>query len=299
MSEGFRALLFLLEPVGVAGVLVPLFVAAVVMIVAWRPWHRGHPVSSGLWGGALSLGGGYLAGAVVIAGWSPIPPLERIHWLFYLTTAATLFGLCDALGAWPTWGRWTLRCYFLITALWLLLRPAMVNNDWTAGDSAVRLTLMCLAGLAFWWALDALADRLPGVSLPLALGVVVAGTVLVLALSEGLPWAQLEMGLLAALAACLVVACWNPQVSLARGASAVLMVLLPGLWLLGYFYADVPLACILLLALGALAAWVGQLPWIARMVPWQAMLLRAAATCLPVACAVARAYSDFPGTEDI
>jgi hypothetical protein len=299
MSEAFRALVFLLEPVGVAGVLLPLLLSAATLALARRPWRRAQPAAGGLWGGALALGGGYLAGAVLTSGWPPIPPLERIHWLFFLTAAATLFGVCDALGPWPRWGRWTLRLYFLITALWLLLRPVMVNNHWQAVDAAGRLALLCLGGLAFWGALDALADRLPGASLPLTLLIVGTGTALVLALCGGLPWARLEVGVLAALAACLGVAGWNPRLSLARGAGAVLMVLLPGMWLLGYFYAEVPLACVLLLALGALAGWLGQFPGIARLTPWQAVLFRVAAALVPVAWAVARAYSDFPGTEDI
>jgi hypothetical protein len=296
MSQAFKAILFLLEPVGMAGVLVPFLLSAGVMVLAWR---RHAPIAGGLWGGALALGAAYLAGAVVIGDWPPIPPGERIHWLFYLAVGATGFGLCEALGSWPAWGRWSLRLYFVFTAVWLLLRPLMVNEQWEVWASFVRLGGICLAGLAFWGALDALAQRLPGVSLPLCLMAVTSGTALVLALSGALPWARLEVTLLAALGGSLLVAWFNPRLRLARGASAVLVAVLPGIWLLGFFYAEVSLGCVLLLALGTLAPWLGQHPWITRRAPWQAVFFRVAVVLLPVAWAVARAYSAFPGTEDL
>jgi hypothetical protein len=298
MSDPFTGLRFLLEPILVGGILVPFVFSAVIFALAWcaARW-RGQEV--GGWPGALALGGGFLAGAPAVLGRPPVAPAESTDWLFYLTAAATVFGLGDGLSSWPSWGRWVLRLYFVATAFGLLLRPALINNHWETWDSLALTAGLCLAGLAWWANLDALSRRLPGAAVPLTLMGVVAGSAAVLALTASARWAQLEAVFLAALAGGLGPAFVRPAPPFARGGSAVATMLLPGMWLVGYCYGDTPLVCILLLSLGAGAAWLGRLRWVARLPLGLGVPLRALAVLGPVVLAVARAYRDWPGVEDL
>ncbi len=107
--------------------------------------------------------------------------------------------------------------------------------------------------------------------------------------------AQLCGAVAAMSGASLVVAWRNGARSLAPGATGVVAILLGYLWLEGYLYWEVPPLSAVLLAVAPAGAWIGHLPWLQRLVAWQANLVRAAAVALPTlgALAVAVAASGY------
>src|SRR5215831_2529790 len=96
ISNFLKPLRFLLGPVLVGGIFVPFVISGMIFVLAWWVGRRRGP-GGGHWAGALALGGGFLAGAPAVLGRPPVPPGESIDWLYYLTGAATLFGLFDGL----------------------------------------------------------------------------------------------------------------------------------------------------------------------------------------------------------
>lgn len=277
------------------GIVLPALVAFAVLIVAWCPWRRKDSPPVGRWGGALALSAGYAVGHVALTGWQPFPPTEVTHWLLYFALAAMAVGLLDALWREPAWLRWGGRLLLAGAVVWLLLRP-IIEYTWGSAQGAAWIVGLGLALLAFWAGLEALSERLSTASLSLILLIVTAGSSVVLLLSGSALLSQLGGAAAATLGACLVVAGRSPTLSLARGAVCVVSVLLAGLWLNGYFYAEAPLTSVLLVALSPTAAWVGQVERVRRLAPWQANLVRVAVVLVPVALAVVTALRASPRT---
>jgi len=268
------------------GVLLPAVVSGIAFVVAWRPWQRDAPVANGIWGGAIALSVGYIVGHVGLLGWPPFPPVEATQWLVYLALASGVFGLIIALWHESTGLRWGLRLLLSGAMPWLILRPVL-KYRWQPIEGVVWLVGLGVAILGFWLMLNALAKRFRGASTPLVLLVVATGGSVTLLLSGSAMLGQLGGVLTAALGASLVIAWWNPTLSLAHGATSVVAILLAGLWMSGYFYAEVPVVSALLLVVSPATAWIGQVEAIQRLGGWKVALIRAAAVCIPVAVAVA------------
>lgn len=287
----------------VTALAISFVVADVALLAAWRPWRRYAPVAGGYWGGAIALGASYAVGHVWLhSRWPPFPPAERKDWLVYLALAATGLGLLDSLLMRPAWSRWGKRAILAGAAVWLLLRTKFANPEdaWAQHPLEGAACLACLAAamLALWGNLEALAERLPGATMPLVLLQVAVGTAGILGLYHSLSLAQLAGAVAAALGASVLVAWWNPALSLARGAVPVVTTLLSGLWIVGYVGLDEPPpACFALLAAAPAAAWIGEWRVVWERAPWLATLVRAAAVAVPVSAAVALAYHGAPATE--
>jgi len=268
------------------GVLLPAVVSGIAFVVAWRPWQRDAPVANGIWGGAIALSVGYVAGHAGLLGWPPFPPVEATQWLVYLALASGVFGLIIALWHESTWLRWGLRLLLSGVMPWLILH-AVLKYRWQPIEGVVWLVGLGVAIFGFWLMLNALAERFRGASTPLVLLVVATGGSVTLLLSGSAMLGQLGGVLTAALGASLVIAWWNPKLSLAHGATSVVAILLAGLWMSGYFYAEVPVVSALLLVVSPATAWIGQVEAIQRLGGWKVALIRAAVVCIPVAIAVA------------
>ncbi len=109
--------------------------------------------------------------------------------------------------------------------------------------------------------LDAPLRRAGGPSLPLCLCVAAGGGSLLLVMSFNGRLALLAAALAACLAVAAALAWWRPAVSLGGGIS-VLAVALPGLLYSGCFLtsSEIPRWTYVLVALGPLGIWVGELP---------------------------------------
>jgi hypothetical protein len=282
--------LFWVKPL-LLGAGVPLVVSLAVLALTRR--RRAAAGAPSGWGGALAVGGGYLAGHAALVGGPPVPPKERVDWLWCLTAAAVLVCTVAGLVAPRDWLRWGLRAPLGGAVLVLLLLPFL--KTWGRGETTVWLAGLGAAGLVLWAGLDAVAARGPGIGAPLLLVLLALGSSLVLLLSGSAVYGQLGLALTAALAGSLVAACWAPSLLPPRGLATVVGVLLSGLWLLGYFYAEVPAVSAALLAAALPAAALVQVrPVRKRLRPWQAVLLGVLVLLVPVTAAVVTAYSASP-----
>jgi hypothetical protein len=269
----------------------PLVVSLAVLALTRR--RRAAAGTPSGWGGALAVGGGYLAGHAALAGGPPVPPLERVDWLWCLTAAAVAVCTVAALLPPRAWLRWGLRVPLAGAVLVLLLLPFL--KTWGHGETMAWLAGLGAAGVVLWAALDSLAGRGPGTGAPLLLVVLALGSTLVLLLSGSAVYGQLGLALTASLAGSLAAACWAPSLLPPRGLATVVGVVLPGLWLLGYFYAEVPAASAALLAAALpVAALVLVRPVRERLRPWQAVLVGVLALLVPVTAAVVTAYTASP-----
>jgi hypothetical protein len=261
----------------------PLVVSlAVLALTRRRPAAPGTPLS---WGGALAVGGGYLAGHVALRGWPAVPPGERADWLWWLTAVAVALGTLEALLPWRGWLRWGMRVPLGGALLVLLLLPLL--KTWGRSEIVAWLAGLGAALALVWAALDSHAERGPGMGLPLLCLIVAVGSTLVLAWSGSAVVAQLALALAAALAGTLAVALWAPSRPPARGIATVVGAVLLGLWLLGSFYADMPTTSAALLAAALPAATLGHVrPVRQRLRPWQALAVGVLLVLIPVTAAV-------------
>src|SRR5207237_8796065 len=60
-------------------------VAVTLIFIFARWWRKASDCAA-----AIALGGGYIAGHVLTAGWSPLPPRSATHWLFWFAVIGTI-----------------------------------------------------------------------------------------------------------------------------------------------------------------------------------------------------------------
>src|SRR5438477_8736637 len=78
---------------------------------------------------AIAIGGGYMAGHVLTAGWSPFPPRSATQWLFWFAVIGTIVATADAFVRPKAIVRligWTIVCAI---ACRLILQPKF-GYDW-------------------------------------------------------------------------------------------------------------------------------------------------------------------------
>ncbi len=289
----------LLQPV-VLGVFLPAIVCAVVLVIGWWPRRQGVLSSEGTWSGAVGLGAGYVLGHVIATGWPPFPPVDATQWLIFLAIIATVVGLLDTrwrqVDSLRGIVRWSWRVLLSVATVWLLCRP-LLSHSWGALVAAGWVVGLTIGLIAFWTSIDVLAERVSGASMSLVLLAVAAGGASVLFVSGSALLAQ-RCGVIAAmLGACLVIGWWCPVMSLARGAVPVVAVVVGGLWISGYLYAEVPPWSAILLAVAPSAAWVGHLRRLRRLAGWQVAVVRFAAVLVVVGAAWGVAYKAMPSDE--
>jgi hypothetical protein len=289
LPDEATALSFYSQPL-LDGVVFPAAATAAVLLLAWRPWRRGLAPERTAWGVGLALAAGYLVGHVgVEGGRPPWPPREAVDRLWYLTFAAAALSLLDGWRRCPAWPRWLLRAALWLGAVWALALPALLQPG--VGEAVPTLLGLGAAGLLFWAALAAVARRLPGAALPLALLPTAAGTAVLLYRCHSARLAQLAGVVTAALLPVLARSCARPALTVA---TAPVVLLLPGLWLMARFYCDppAPVTSLALLTAAALAAGGGCLPGVRRRPAWQRNLLAAALATSLAVLAVAQVGQD-------
>jgi len=251
-------------------VALPAVLAAAVVLAA-RPWRRGRDLPG--WAAAGAIAGAF---AVAFAGFyqTPrFPPVSAEAWLVWLGVPVLAAAVLQAVVR-STPVAVSSSAIVLLAAPWLLLRkltflePAVLWA-WVGGAGVVMV--------AWWIAMEALARRTRGGSLPLLLGIVVglAGLTIINAHSRQL--GMLTGGVAIPLFVVAAAATWAGGASLARGGALAIAVLLFGLLLAGRFFADLSLLDLTLLALAPLAAWAGELPRLGRPDSWRRVLVRSIA----------------------
>lgn len=278
-----------------AGVLPPVAVATVALVLAWKPWRRGRhepesPGPANAWGAPLAIGLGYAAGHLATHGWPRFYPWPRLFFqlpikqaLFYLAVAAALYGLFEARR-----GRVSLHARALLcVAAPLYLLDFMRRHHWDGGEALLWTALLAGTLFAVWSALEVLARRRPGPSLPMALIPVGALAACALFLSGSASLAQLAGAWTAPLAVALVVSWWRPELTLAGGGVSCASLCFAGLLWAGHFTSELSTASLILLGLAPLVPWIGEVPALTRRWPGPRTVLVTCAATLPAAAAVA------------
>ena len=284
--------------VAVPGVLLPLLVSGVITVLAVRPWRMGPADGRGRWGVELGVAAGYLAGHIGVVGLPPLPPVETTQWLFYLVALSGLFALAGSFKRTPPWLRWGLRLLLIAGLIWTTLKPIAGYYEWSAAESAAWGLGLGTAIAALWIALEGLAERVPGLPAPVSLIVVGIGTAVVLALSSSAMLGQLGGVLVAAMMPCFILSWARFSPSPSRGAISVAVLILAGLLLNGYFYADLKWINAVLLAVSPLGLGVGMIPKVRAMKPWTIATLCAVAVLLVLTPAIVMALVDYFSTPD-
>lgn len=276
------------------GALIPTLTSAVVLAASWPLWRRTEEAS---WPVALAIGLGYAAGHVGIEGWRPFPPREAADRLWYLTLLAVLLSFLDGWRSCPAPVRWLSRSGLWMAVVWFLLPPS-IRTEATHREVAAWLGGLGLTGLLFWTLLAFTAQRLPGALLPLILLIASLGTVGVLHAGHSLKLTQLAGIFAAALLPILFRSACNPPVTMAL---APVIVILPGLWLMSYFYSyePQPETSLALLAAATLAGSLGLLPGIRNRAGWQRCLICGLAALLLAAWSVMAARGTEKEDEDL
>lgn len=234
------------------GIVVGAVVTGAVLAVAacFPPVHR--------WASAVALGAGYVGGhAMAIGRWPSFPPAEATHWLLYFAIAALITGLLDVFL--PDTRRWLrLSVWTVLSSVFIrvLLQPKW-KYAWSLSEGLLWLGGLVVIILFVSFCLETIAQ--PSNSrpaLPLILAIISAGTSVALMVSGSMRLGQLALIFATAVAVSWLVACPIPSLSLRRGAVPIVIVLLPGFWLSGYFYAELPAVSALMLAFSPVLALV-------------------------------------------
>jgi hypothetical protein len=262
-------------------------VAAALLFVFARWWK-----SAGRCAGAIAIGAGYIAGHVLAAGWSPFPPRHATHWLFWFAIIGIIAAVVDALFRPKRMVRvvpWVIICTI---ACRLILQPKFTYG-WSAAEGWLWVFAIALGVVVPTCCLDLVERRPFGMATLFSLATVLCGgTCVALTLSGSLLLGQLAFILTAIAAACfLLIIAWATPFH-PSGAAAPLSLVCAGLWLSGFFYAELPATSALLLALAPAFA---LLP-VGKKIHAQARVLayRLAFVAVPVAIAVVLAFHASP-----
>jgi hypothetical protein len=279
------------------GVVFPAAVSAALLLVSWPLWRRAGTVEAGSWPLALAIGLGYAVGQVRIEGWRPFPPREAADRLWYLTLVAVLISLFDLWRSCPTWLRWGLRASLWLAVVWSVLPPA-IRKEGSQVEVWAWFGGLGLAGLIFWAVLAHSARRQPGALVPPIVLIVSTGTAGVLHAGHSLKLTQLAGIVAATLLPVLIRSFCNPPAAMT---TAPVVVLLPGLWLLSYFYSDdaPPVTSFALLALATLCGGLGLLPKLRSLALWRRSLICVAVVFVLTAVAVWLAHRGTTGEAPV
>ncbi len=263
------------------GLVLPVVVCAATLLGAWRPWRPDMPIGGRLWGGAVALGLAFVPAFLAVERWPGVPPHVTWHWIAWLVPVAMIAGVVDALVRWPRPLR-LLGAATLAAVCGRALVGDWVDHAWPwRGMTAAVIAVVAVS-------VNAAAERRPGASVPLSLCVAALGASVVLISSGSAKLAQLAGALAACLGVAVVLAWWRPIVSLSRGGTAVVSVLLPGLVLSGYFssFSEIPPWVYVLAAVAPAFTWPAALIRLEGLRAWQATAIRFAVVSIPVAITV-------------
>jgi hypothetical protein len=270
--------------------ILPAVLAAVlvsgVFAIAGRLWRASN------WADALALGAGYACGHLVTAGWPALPPGEATQWLPYFAIIVAIIGVLDTLLRPPGWiraGVWFLCCAGILR----LLLASKFQYGWSLLGGTAWVAVLAAGMLVLTIFFDWAAQRDASISVPLIVTIVAGGTGLALMFSGSLLLGQLAIVLAAASGAIVLVGFLLPNSVNGRGIAPVASAVLAGLWLSGYYFAELPPATALLLAAAPIPALMLVL-FDESGNPRRGLLLRATLVAVPVALAVFLAFSASP-----
>src|SRR5437763_16277702 len=262
-------------------------VAATLTFIFARWWRKASDRTA-----AIAIGGGYMAGHVLTASWSPLPPRSATHWLFWFAIIGTIVATADAVVRPRAIVRvigWTIVCAI---ACRLVLQPKF-SYDWPWAEGWIRVIAITLGIVLLTWCLEVVDRRPFGRSSMFSIMIIVcAGTAISLMLAGSLLLGQLACILSAILMVLFLAELAFPAL-FACGVEAIpLSLLCSGLWLSCHFYAELPIVSALLFALAPAVALFA--PVTENGSQWRALAYRIALATASVIVAVAIAFHSSP-----
>jgi hypothetical protein len=252
------------------GFVLPGLLVAAGLAFAWKIWD-GKSSVDGRW-----VGGPLIGAAFALAFWKirAMPSFTPgsggvVYWLFYFSIILGLLGFFDAIFRPPTWLRAVLLILLWRLAIRTLLWPLIPQ---TISQTAAEMWIdaACLAGLVSWLCMETVAENNPGVTAPILLLILSIGSTVFL-----LSWhvevsAKVAMGMAVICGAATVASIFRGRISLSRGGVAVIVLLLQGPLLHGFFYTDDDLTLSQQIAFGLfmfspILAFAGDWPGIRKM----------------------------------
>lgn len=267
------------------GVLPPLIIAAVFLLIGWRPWRktRGTPAH---WASAFALALAYAAtDSLVAARWPGFPPTESHRWLPYLALIAAAVSAISPSILIPSRGsaRWPI--YLLCALCFALLLRHDLATPATRLGALLRLFLYTIAATIIQPGIAGAsapgtpfppqphASRAASIRIPLTLLIAATGAAVAFVQAHSAFFAQMAGAIAAVMGVFLLLALWKPALDISRGMSAVFAILLVGLVLCLH---TTSLSALCVLAAAASPA-LATTPIAGRLRPWQTTLLCAAA----------------------
>ncbi len=271
----------------VCGLFLPAALVGLAAALAWRLFAEARWV----FGPLVAVGFG-------IAYWNLEPKIgwppsaNVLYLLFYFARAAGILAKADALFRPPFWLRIVVLMILWRLAVRLLLLPQTPNSI-SPSSLEMWIDLSTLVTLIWWLAFEGLAERCPGVTVPLLLAAMAGASAIVLALG----WHILSSGALAGALAMMCIAAavlgaFSPRISFSRGFAQTVVLILQLILVHGYFYTDAALTgqqqlWIGLVLASPLLAFIGEFSLFRRQRPiWRlAARLAPALIVLAVVCA--------------
>ena len=235
---------------------------------------------------AAALGVGYIVGYLGLEGLPAFPPKQGVHWLCYLAIIGLIVGRFWHRAVWGPIAQ--IAISIIIPRL---LLTSTFKHTWGPIEGIIWWVCLAVAIFSIWHFVEQSFSALPsGASGPFVYFGLSGGTALILALSGSLRLAQ-HCGILVALFAAswivtLVLQRDRKQFVFPRGASPIMALLLIGIWMNGYFFAEVPAASAILLVISLLLAQTGRIEAVQGLSTRRSMLVQIAAIALPVVIAI-------------
>ena len=232
------------------GVLVPILVAAVLILVLRRPWRAAAPAGAG-WAVGIALAAAYGVGFTLLLGWPALPPLDVTHatpWLAVI--AAAIAALPARAGA--VRGA-AVGALGLLTGA-LLVSP-LLGHGLSTASAALHIFLVGATFALFDRGLERAVTGLEPRSGTLAVTTLTAGVATVVLFSDVASLAQVTGGLAAALGALFAVGLWRPAAAdISRATPVIATILASTLWS-AVLYANGRYEVVALLAATPLVLW--------------------------------------------
>jgi hypothetical protein len=264
------------------GFVLPAALVAAALIIGWQPWRAAE--HNARWLAAPAIAAGF-----AIAFWHlQSPPVyppgtgDAVSWLFYFAISIALLGLLEGILRPPLWLR-----AILLVILWRLavraLLSRLIPRVISESDAEAWIDAAVLAALIWWLAIESLAARAPGPTVPLIFAILATAFAVTLVTWHIIRSGTLVGALGAMSGAAAVISLWDRRISFSAGGVTAFALLVLALATHAYFYTDDTFtpaqnARTALMLLSPLLAFAGDLPGIRSQKP----LLRLAARLLPL-----------------
>jgi hypothetical protein len=288
--------MFLLKQI-LPGVIAAMLIAGGLSMIAARLAALSGREKNSAWLYTAALTLAYAGGHALTAGVPAVPPADATLWLFYFAFITAFIGAIDStVRNVPDWLRGIVWLLVFVGLMRLLLQPKF-QYGWSHEEGMLWWIASAIGVFFLAWCFEKVEQRgtLRLLS-PLVATIVSGGTGVALMLSGSLLLGQLALVLAGATGA-LTVAAWLLEELPFKGAAPTLAVLLSGLWMSGYLYAELPATSVVCLAIApvfalSIAAGINK-----RFRAWKTLALAAGVAAAPVIIAVVIALRASPPIE--